>query len=190
MSKPNSKRYRLRKDVLNYSTGHVISEGEIFEKIEVTKMYISKSGWRMSEGAILKEDWFEEINDRILVTSVGYNSNKEKGKDIITIETLPHNWGGYDHDFPTTEIWKKVEQVLNDEQPHPFLKQDAINQLLSEKPQPLSGELITLEECERREKKAFDCSRYLGKGYYHTESKLISYDVEFKTYEDYKQSLK
>ncbi len=56
------KQYRLLKEVLNYSTGHVIAPGEIFEQMPNSNhTYVSKNGWYMDIRAIELPTWFEEI---------------------------------------------------------------------------------------------------------------------------------
>ena len=55
------KKYKLLREVLNATTGHIISVGEIFKQYKDTRKYVSSNGWQMSEDSCLKKDWFEEI---------------------------------------------------------------------------------------------------------------------------------
>jgi len=101
------KRYRLKKDVLNYSTGQIISSGEVFSNIEGTRKYISQSGWYMSEAACLRKDWFEEVEEikeperiEVTVKEANYGLSVEFSKQVPEVH------------FPA--IKESLEKVLND----------------------------------------------------------------------------
>lgn len=57
----SKKLYRLKKEILNYSTGHVIPIGESFEIDDDTNQCQNKNGWVMSRGALENADFFEEV---------------------------------------------------------------------------------------------------------------------------------
>ena len=58
------KKYKLLREVLNATTGHIIPVGEIFKQYKDTRKYYSSNGWLMSEDSCLKKDWFEEVVDK------------------------------------------------------------------------------------------------------------------------------
>lgn len=60
MSK-DTKKYHLLKDMINWSTGHVIPKGEEFIQLQGTRKYQSLNGWQMSESACLNKEWFKEV---------------------------------------------------------------------------------------------------------------------------------
>ena len=76
-------------------------------------------------------------------------------------------------------IKQAIESILNNEQP----KEETNLPTFSYKDIPLSGELITKEECERREREAFWEARRIKDG-------TNGYGHIYPTYEDYQQSLK
>lgn len=55
------KKFRLKKEILNYSSGFIIPTGEEFELLPGTNKYQSKNGWMMSKDAIQLKDWFEVV---------------------------------------------------------------------------------------------------------------------------------
>ena len=58
------------------------------------------------------------------------------------------------------------------------------------KPTQLSGTMVTLEECKRRERDAFLSAKQLGEAKYDVSAQLVLYQFVYPTYEDYQQSLK
>jgi len=112
----DTKKYRLLKEVLNITTGHVVPVGEIFEQLPGTRKYVSKNGWYMAEAACLQKDWFEEV----LPVS---EPVPEKIEVKFSFATKQEGKFGYDyHLFSTHEIpfnkflpmGELVESALND----------------------------------------------------------------------------
>ena len=194
------KKYRLLKGLPNAKVGEIYYQ-TLNEKDYVN--YNAMNTWDVCYPAEYVErnpTWFEEIKEkeRVLVTSVGYAS--KEGKDVITIETMPHKWYAYDHEFPNEKVWKGVEAILNKEQPkeegqhfhtvHEFTQGtekmyvNGIEYVPKETITPLSGTMVTLEECERREKLVFEW----------TMEELDEYFYSAKyprpTFEDYKKQNK
>lgn len=175
------KKYRLLKDLPNAKAG------EIYNQTENGQDYVNYKAmntWDVCYPAEYVErslTWFEEIKEKEVIeirlfeigspacTFIQYAGGYEKYKKIIDFanEILNNEQPKEEKSFS-----KQVDDYVNE-----ALKQDAINQLLSGK--TLSGEFVTKEECERREKKAFE-SALTG----------LELKMNFPTYEDYQQSLK
>ena len=139
---------------------------------------------------------------------------QSKIKERITVSVFNGGMAGGDFHFRLNRAeWKvpiekneaikqAIESILNNEQPKVTpsdIVDDWMNKTHSwrqgrnaefiEKlidPQPLSGELITKEECERREKRAFHGARF-GMKRIEPASNISTF---YPTYEDYQQSLK
>lgn len=93
--------------------------------------------------------------------------------------------------------WKEYlnqPSILNNEQP----KEETNPTTFSYKDIPLSGELITKEECERQKRYAFASARKLDEKYFlemlrknsYYPSEISTQHLQYKTFEDYQQSLK
>jgi hypothetical protein len=120
---------------------------------------------------IWKEERLQEIRDAMGRFNVAHNYSKE----------CPQEWLDEKHEL---EKWisdrkyngKRVDQMLCDE----FGKTGSLNFS-----QPLSGTMVTLEECERREEAAFDGARYC-----HTWALFKgTFSPHYETFQDYKKSL-
>lgn len=108
-----NKKYRLKKEVLNYSSGDIIPSGEIFEQIGDTRRYESKNGWQMSSEAVRLTDWFELINERIEVGKIEYAVTfSGHAIEVYTDNPIPIK------KFPL--IRDAIEKVLNDEKEFEF----------------------------------------------------------------------
>lgn len=115
-----SVKYKLLRDVLNFSSGHVIAAGEEFEKEKSGKnWYESKNGWRMSYGAISNTDWFEELKE----PSAEVEILREYGSDMrhhVSDKGFyhPYTLRSYQREIPKEKlplIKQAIEQVLNNE---------------------------------------------------------------------------
>jgi len=189
------KRYRLLKDLPD---GAIV--GDVYEQLSQCKKYYNvrmyKEATAYLEGYNWETwqvennpDWFEEIKEkeRIEATITQWGDGTTH-TSIITNGYIPAN------KMPLLK--KAIESILNNEpieeqktnsgyvKVGEWTKEDDDNVAKSEnnytfgyKDIPLSGQLITLEECERREKAAFDAGRW-----FHGNGKL------YPSFENYKQS--
>jgi len=115
-------KYKLKKEVLNFSTGHIVPVGEIFIQLDGTRKYQSVNGWQMSEAACLNKDWFEELvtepsivpETKYMNTIEAYNEGFQMGvnwcKKYGTESTEPFVWE-YKVSVGDTFKGEKVEYV-------------------------------------------------------------------------------
>ena len=199
------KKYRLLKDVENPSFR--VARGAILEE---RGEHYQWDNWYVLAKHHVEENkvWFEEIKEkeRIEVLSVTFTDTDEYDCRAAWLKVVLSKHISNDHIKP---IRKAIESILNDEpieeQPCMF-DEEKINQRLKElrelevtcKPQtcyvngieyvprpldfqPLSGELITKEECERREAKAFRFGRKKRTSWLSEDGYM------YENYQDYKK---
>lgn len=150
------------------------------ERIEVRSVWFEDDD-RDNGGGIYKFNTTKQFPPRKLLEiaiSIEKILNNEQPK--VTPSDIVDTWMNKERSFS-----KQVDDYVNE-----TLRQDAINQLLSERPQPLSGELITKEECERRERAAWDFAREkyaIDSNPFNKQYRFLSFD-QYKSH--YQQSLK
>ena len=143
--------------------------------------------WLLSQMNILMKSKESKIKEKEKIYVVSYMSN-------------PQNANGYPMEFTFTRELKDVatvitalESVLNNEQPiaeqtdnytREYVRkkwQDAPQQSVN---QPLTGEFITKEECERREEAAWDFARekfVIDKNPFNKQYRFLSFE-QYKSY--------
>ena len=192
------KKYRLLRDWPDAVKGDFYQwNGQGYSNQNRTAMVISKACVESYD------TWFEEIKEKERITT-----------RVVPFELYSEGkFFGYYMVEPTKAIPKEklpsikqaIESILNNEQPKEETKNkqwelldrdvkaplqkvfvDGIEFVPQQSNnQPLSGELITKEECERQKIEAFQA----GRGRYVNQKNGETY-YDFPTYEDYQQSLK
>lgn len=105
-----SKRYKILKESINYTTGIVIPEGTIFNSVPDKTWFQSDNGWQMSKLAVEKEDWFELLPKEAEITDIHGGRFMENGKEVNEI-TVRVNRRIFQQDLPA--IKKSIEIILN-----------------------------------------------------------------------------
>ena len=164
------KKYRLLKDLPNTKAG------EVYKQTDDGSNYICRSLSNNWDTVYPREyiehnpTWFEEIKEKERIEV------RDVSKPELFVEGLKVKW-----DFVVSlsrqpssasmqKIPKLIEQAINNEQP----KEETNPPTFSYKDIPLSGTMVTLEECERRERDAFTWALY--------EMRLT---MKYPTFEDY-----
>jgi len=116
MNTDTTKRYRSIKELFNWTTGHIVPIGELFEQIPNTQKYYNKKGWFVSEDACLNKDYFEEVLPV---------SEPAKGRVTVSIGACAeNNKTSYNTVFQTNipitselspKVQSAIEKVLNND---------------------------------------------------------------------------
>ena len=118
--------------------------------------------------------------ERIEVNNVWFEDDRANGGGLWAFDTTKQF-----HPEKLPLIKQAIESILNNEQP----KEETNPTTFSYKDIPLSGELITKEECERQKRKAFYAAR-LGVASSSDEADILFDKATYPRFIHYQQSLK
>lgn len=181
MYKPNSKRYRLLRELIigGLDNELIVPIGTEFYPIDGRYESVEMFNKKPCLGRKLVENnpiFFEEIKEKerieVQIFSTGFAG------ESVSIRTKNGKWKIPEE--KSESIKQAIESILNNEQP----KEVTFN-IRNNEPLPKSGEYVTLEECERREEAAW----YAAREKFAIDRNPLDKQYRYISFQYYKQSI-